>query len=109
MHYNTIPNTYGILPFMGNYLSISQECFTAVICPTRSLWAVGVGMKGGWRWATVVGFTQPFSPSATSPFLPVVYITPNDKCVALGLPHYIYSIFNSGYKYYMLLYIYNYI
>ena len=23
-----------------------QECFTAVICPTRSLWAVGVGMKG---------------------------------------------------------------
>ena len=24
-----------------------EECFTAVICPTRSIWAVGVGMRGG--------------------------------------------------------------
>jgi len=31
----------------------NEECFTAVICPTRSLWAVGVGMKGKARWVAV--------------------------------------------------------
>eukprot|EP00434_Breviolum_minutum_P003812 symbB.v1.2.003355.t1/scaffold186.1/size279346/2 len=31
----------------------AEECFTAVICPTRSLWAVGVGMKGKARWVAV--------------------------------------------------------
>lgn len=69
------PIDYGILAFMGNTFLSTQECFTAVICPTRSLWAVGVGMKGG-NGATVVGFTQQLSPSARSPFLRVVYIIP---------------------------------
>ncbi|CAK9104043.1 C3H1-type domain-containing protein [Durusdinium trenchii] len=41
------------LPAVGTALQKAmdkEECFTAVICPTRSIWAVGVGMRGKSRW-----------------------------------------------------------
>ncbi|CAJ1390620.1 unnamed protein product [Effrenium voratum] len=41
------------LPTVGAALKkrmAKEECFTAAFCPTRSLWAVGVGMKGQTRW-----------------------------------------------------------
>ena len=43
-----------LLPAVGAALrrsTATEQCFAVLICPTRSLWAVGVGMRGKHRFA----------------------------------------------------------